>query len=209
MILGIKFFSEKAHLEAFLKGEIYFSTTGELALGDNTEINYKEYEIPLYNQKIAIEDIETVCDKLIFYYEWQTKVPIFCYYQLNTTNVETDKIPQQFANEGKKSFAAIFELSDLANRLENICEDKECGYKIVKTKYIDYEKKDNSWKEIVGKNKYGFLEVHDSKHSYQNEARIILTEIYADSSFAWDLGAWRNKPVPLYYNGHKWEIMRI
>ncbi|MDE6285108.1 MAG: hypothetical protein K2M17_05120, partial [Bacilli bacterium] len=149
MILGIRFFNEKGHMEDFLKGEIYFPTTGALALGNNSEINYNEYEVPFFNQKIAIDNFETVCDKYSFYYEWQTKVPIFCFYLLSTTFVETAKIPKQFSEAGNKFFAAIFELSDLANRLEEVCKEKKCGYKIVKTKYVDYDKKDNSWKDIV------------------------------------------------------------
>ena len=212
--IGIKFFDCKEHMDNFLQGKVYFSTTGALNLGNNTEMNYNEYEIPIYNMPVSINGVTFTPNCYSLYYEWQKMVPIFCYCQLDETNCEIyDDLPQiiniptKFNNEGNKKFAAIFDLSDLMDRIDSYCQQKCCGYKWVKVNYVDFSKKDNSWKNIVSKNIYGFLEVHDVKHSYQNEARIILTDIISETSFEIDLGHWRTKTVPLSYNGTNWVVL--
>lgn len=209
--LGIKFFDKKEHMEQFANGLIYFATTGSLNISDNTEMNYNEYEIPLFNMPITINDIEIPCKSYTLYYDWQKMVPIFCYYRLDDSNLhDTDKystridIPPQFHNNGNKKFAAIFVLSDFLNRLETACENK-CGFKHVDIKYIDYSKKDNHWANIVRTNMYGFLEVHDIKHSYQNESRVILTDIFVKEPLQFDLGKWRFYPILLQNVDNVWQ----
>lgn len=210
---GIKFFDKQEHMEQFTKGLIFFSTTGSLNIGNNTEMNYNEYEIPLFNMPITIKDIEIPCKSYTLYYDWQKMVPVFCYYRLDDTNLHNFDnsiridIPTQFNDKGNKKFAAIFLLSDLLNRLEVACENK-CGFKHVDIKYIDFSKKDNHWVKTVSNNVYGFLEVHDIKHSYQNESRIILTEIFVKEPLQLDLGKWRFYPMLFQYINNEWQLIK-
>lgn len=211
--LGIKFFDMQEHMEQFAKGLIYFSTTGSLNLGNNSEMNYNEYEIPVFNIPVTINDIELPCKSYTLSYNWQKMIPLFCYYRLDDTNTNDYgnaikiQIPNKFSENGLKKFAAIFELSDFMNRLDLSCQHK-CGYKHVNIQYIDYSKQDNSWAKIVSSNLYGFLEIHDIKHSYQNESRIILTEIFVNEPMQLDLGKWRNKPLLLQHYSDGWHFIK-
>lgn len=210
---GMKFFDKREHMKQFNNGIVHFSTTGSLNIGDNTEMNYNEYEIPLFNMPVTINDIEIPCKSYTLYYDWQKMVPIFCYYRLDNSNLHSIDnsiridIPTRFAIEGKKRFAALFLLSDFLNRLEIACENKH-GFKHIDIKYIDFSKKDNNWKKIVSANMYGFLEVHDIKHSYQNESRVILTETFVTQHVELNLGKWRFSPMLFQYINNEWRWIK-
>ena len=212
LLLGIKFFDEFAHLDDFMKGNIFFSTSGSLSLGNNSEMNYNEFAVPIYKQELKINGCALNPSMYSFYYEWQKHVPLFCFYTLDEKNYINDgststiMIDSRFSIEGKKRFAAIFELSDFMNRLDIACQKKDCGYQLVKTKYFDFSSKNDEWLLDTSQDMYGFLKIHDSKHDYQNESRVILTDMLSEKPFLLPIGAWRNIPLQMKVQNNKWHL---